>query len=343
MTLALRGICLAALIVVPQCVLWADEPTSDGTRQKIVAAIERSVPLLEKAAHSYPTHRKCFACHHQTLPLLGIVEARRSGIKIDEKLAAEIADFTSQSFRGKIADLRVGENIGGKGLTVGYGLWTLHLAEAPVDDLSEAMVAYLLKTQGADGGWELHSIRPPAEESLVMCTVLAVRSLKEQSRGSQRDAADAAIAKAREWIATAKVESQEDKVARLLSGKLFGAPDAEVSAARDAVFAAQRGDGGWGQNSEMESDGYATGTTLYVLLDTGLAPGEAHVDRAISYLLKNQDTDGSWFVATRAKPVQVYFDNGDPHGKSQFISIAATGWSTAALARAIRPLESGKK
>jgi N-acyl-D-amino-acid deacylase len=57
------------------------------------------------------------------------------------------------------------------------------------------------------------------------------------------------------------------------------------------------------------------------------------VRRAVEYLAKTQHADGSWFVATRAKPVQVFFDNGDPHGKSQFISIAATGFSTAALAR----------
>jgi hypothetical protein len=27
----------------------------------------------------------------------------------------------------------------------------------------------------------------------------------------------------------------------------------------------------------------------------------------------------------------VFFDNGDPHGKSQFISFAATGWAVLAL------------
>jgi len=317
-------------------VLRAEE-TAAESRQRIVAAVERSVPLLEKAVRSYPTHRKCFACHHQTMPLLGVAEARRAGIKTDEKLPAEILDFTSQSFRGKINDLKAGENIGGKGLTVGYGLWTLHLAEAPSDDLAEAMVTYLLKTQDANGHWELHSIRAPAEESLIMCTVLAVRALKAQVRESQREAADAAIAKAREWIMAAKLESQEDKVARLWSCRLLGATDAELSAARGTVFAAQREDGGWGQTAEMESDGYATGTTLFVLLDGGLATGDAHVARAIDFLLKNQKDDGSWFVETRAKPVQVFFDNGDPHGKSQFISIAATGWSTAALARALMP------
>jgi N-acyl-D-amino-acid deacylase len=43
----------------------------------------------------------------------------------------------------------------------------------------------------------------------------------------------------------------------------------------------------------------------------------------------------SWHVKTRAKPVQVFFDNGDPHGKDQFISITSTGWSIGALARTL--------
>lgn len=335
MKFALAGVWIAASIAMPQ-VLRAEETTAES-RQKIVAAVERSVPLLEKAARTYPTHRKCFACHHQTLPLLAVAEARRSGIKTDENLPAEILDFTTRSFAEKHNDLRRGENIGGKGLTVGYALWTLLLAEGPPHDLSEALVAYLLKTQGADGSWELHGIRPPAEESVVMCTVLAARALKTQAREAQREAADAALAKAREWIMTAKLESQEDKVARLWSCRLFGANDGEFSTAREAIFSAQREDGGWGQTAEMASDAYATGTTLFVLLDTRLPPTDLRLVRGIDFLLKSQQADGSWFVETRAKPVQVYFDNGDPHGKSQFISIAATGWSTAALARVIVP------
>ena len=41
----------------------------------------------------------------------------------------------------------------------------------------------------------------------------------------------------------------------------------------------------------------------------------------------------SWLVKTRSKPIQKFFDNGDPHGKNQFISISATSWATAALAK----------
>jgi N-acyl-D-amino-acid deacylase len=39
-------------------------------------------------------------------------------------------------------------------------------------------------------------------------------------------------------------------------------------------------------------------------------------------------------VQTRSRPVQVFFDNGDPGGKSQFISFLATGWATLALLEA---------
>lgn len=305
-------------------------------RQKIAAAVERGVALVEKAARSYPTHRKCFACHHQTLPLLALGEARQAHVKTDEKLPGEIVEFVATSFRGKIDDLKAGDNIGGKGLTVGYGLWTLRLAEKQPDDLASVMTTYLLKTQAEDGHWDLHSIRPPAEESLVMCTVLAAYGLKAGADESQREAAAAAVDKSRRWLAAAKLESQEDKAARLWGCRLLGANADELAVARKGVLDMQRADGGWGQTAEMESDAYATGTAIFVLLDTGLAAGDPKLQLAVEFLLKSQLADGSWLVTTRAKPVQVYFDNGDPHGKSQFISTAATCWSVAALARAMR-------
>jgi N-acyl-D-amino-acid deacylase len=37
-------------------------------------------------------------------------------------------------------------------------------------------------------------------------------------------------------------------------------------------------------------------------------------------LLREQWADGSWRVESFAKPVQPPYDNGDPHGKHQFVS-----------------------
>ena len=53
--------------------------------------------------------------------------------------------------------------------------------------------------------------------------------------------------------------------------------------------------------------------------------------KAVRYLVRAQTAEGAWLVTTRSRPVQVFFDNGDPGGKSQFISMAATNWALLAL------------
>ena len=55
----------------------------------------------------------------------------------------------------------------------------------------------------------------------------------------------------------------------------------------------------------------------------------------MAYLLKTQRADGTWYVKSRSKPFQPYYESGFPHEKDQFISIAASGWATAALALAV--------
>jgi len=45
-------------------------------------------------------------------------------------------------------------------------------------------------------------------------------------------------------------------------------------------------------------------------------------------------------VKSRSKPIRIFFDNGDPHQKHQFISIAATSWATASLSLALPALQS---
>ncbi len=322
-----QALTVASIVLLASSALVAEEPLG----QRIAAAVKRGLPLVEKAAENYPTHRKCFSCHHQTLPMLAMVCARQAGLGGNEALLTSQAEFTLASFAGEIEDLRAGRGIGGRALTVSYGLWTLALANRPADETTTAMVEYLLKTQKDDGHWEGQALRPPMEESYATCTVLAVGGLRRFATDEQKPSIEAAIGKAKVWLVNRVPENQEDRAARLWGMHQLIPGSEEFNASRSAMLSAQRPDGGWSQMAEMESDAYSTGQALVVLRASGLSAAESACQRAAEFLLKTQQDDGSWFVATRAKPVQVLFDNGDPHGKNQFISTPATSWALAGL------------
>jgi hypothetical protein len=113
------------------------------------------------------------------------------------------------------------------------------------------------------------------------------------------------------------------------------ATSAEIASQAHRVKALQRADGGWGQTPLMASDAYATGQALEALRLAGLSPATANYRKGVTYLLTTQREDGSWFVQSRGFGFQPYREYGFPHGRSQFISAAATSWAIMALAPAM--------
>jgi hypothetical protein len=102
------------------------------------------------------------------------------------------------------------------------------------------------------------------------------------------------------------------------------------------LLAEQRSDGGWAQLPGLLSDAYATGQTLVSLNQAGgLASTDPRYIRGIEFLIKTQLEDGSWYVKSRALPIQPYFESGFPYGVDQWISAAATNWAAMALALSV--------
>ncbi|MDR3619622.1 MAG: amidohydrolase family protein [Paludisphaera borealis] len=303
---------------------------------RVKEAVTKGLALVQKAASNYPTHRDCFACHHQTLPMLATVKAHDAGVSADETLLQAQAEFTLESFVEKRSAMKAGKGVGGGAMTVGYGLWTLDIGGLEADETTDAMTSFLLKTQGKDGRWTTGG-RPPMEESAVTCTVISAYGLKTFARGPDKAPADAAVASALRWIENAPRSVQEDYSSQLWGLTLLGAGPDAIARARESVLARQNEDGGWSSADKLPSDAYASGQALVRLSESGVSPGSPAFERGVRYLLESQQPDGSWRMETRAKPVQEYFDNGDPHGKHQFISTPATCWAVAALAVAIRP------
>ena len=290
--------------------------------------------------------------------MLAMTSARDAGLKFDKALFEEQRSFTRKSFDSRRERLAKGEHVGGRAATVSYGLWALSLpssqpnelndkADEPGnrpaetsdrrDELGAAMTAYLLSVQQPDGRWKPPSNRPPLEVSSISCTVLSAIGIQRFAAKDQQEQVTEAVSRAKSWLAMAPLEDQEDLNFALWGAALLGDSEERQRELRDRVLAARQVDGGWSQTAAMRSDAYATGQTLFVLAETGLSTREAPFREGICFLLETQQEDGSWHVVTRSKPVQPWFDNGDPHEKDQFISIAATAWATTALAMSLKP------
>ena len=274
--------------------------------------------------------------------MLAIREARAANLDGSKQVLKSQAEFTLASFKSRADDLRKGEQIGGRAVTVGYGLWALREAEHPADETTDAMVEYLLKTQDPSGCWIPQTERPPLEISRIAATAIAVFGLQQFRRGiDSRGKVEQALDKAERWLATAPRRDHEDLVFARWSEKLFDDDDSRSALSGNTdrkesltaeIRSSQRPDGGWAQKADMQSDAYATGQALWLLRQLGDSASQPSLQRAVAFLINTQKADGSWLVETRSKPIQKFFDNGDPHGNSQFISIAATGWAVAALA-----------
>ena len=219
-------------------------------------------------------------------------------------------------------------------LTAGYALWALEDGNYPSDATTDAVVKFLLAYQQDKDHYSHPGQRPPSSGSDFTATYVALRGLDTYAGDELAEQLAARRETVRNWLLTTPAQDTEDLVFRLRSLAYAGADEEAIAKAAAQLLAAQRDDGGWSQNAELSGDPYATATVLAALLEEGnLSRDSTAAQRATRYLLQTQQEDGTWHVATRAKGFQAYFESGFPHGKDQFISIAASSWAAIALLR----------
>jgi N-acyl-D-amino-acid deacylase len=301
-------------------------------------AIEKGLRRIERGAASYIGKRKCFSCHHQALAIMSMASARQRGFKLEADKLQQQIDFTLNTFKPKKARIAKGQGVEGASTMAVYALFALEQGRHPTDETTAALVDYLLVRQQRDGSWKAIARRPPQEGSSFTNTALAIRALRKYGPGKEAKATDArparieeAVRKGAAWLRDNEPETTEDMVFHLRGLVSAGAGKKEIVAARTRLLKAQRKDGSWAQLASLDGDAYATGSAMMSLRAAGLAASDPAYEKALKFLLATQKEDGSWIVTTRSRPVQVFFDNGDPGGKSQFISFAATGWAVLAL------------
>jgi ankyrin repeat protein len=301
------------------------------TNNTVDKAVRRTLPLLQRVGPSFMSNSEesCASCHHQSLPALALDLARQRGFPVNQKSFRDQAEETRQILADKRELILQGMGLPDR-LDPAYFLVGLAAAKLERDQTTDALVHSLTLKQAADGHWSQTFYRPPMDGSDFTATALSLRAL--QCYGFDSADTKKRMDRARAWLTNAVPKNTEDAAFQLLGLGWAQASKDDRDKAKVRLLAMQRSDGGWGQLRGLDSDAYATGQVLVALCQAGDLPAtDPAYRRGVDFLLKSQQEDGSWVVAARSIPLQPYFESGFPHGRSQFISCAATCWATMAL------------
>jgi ankyrin repeat protein len=299
------------------------------------AALERTLPLVQRNDETFLKKAGCVSCHNNTLTAVTVATARKKGLPVNDQIARQQLTTIGNYIETWRERALQGNGIPGDADTVSYILLGLAAESFPPDAATDAMASFLLRQQTADGHWRPLTHRPPIESSEIQVTAGSMHAIQVYAPKAGRAAYDKAVERAAAWLAKTAPMSTEDRAFQLLGlGWAGGNKDLVQKAAR-ALVAEQRADGGWSQLPSLTSDAYATGQALVALAESGAVPtSNAAYRRGVQFLLRTQFADGSWFVQSRAIPLQPHFESGFPFGRDQFISAAGTNWAAQALALA---------
>lgn len=302
------------------------------------AAIEKAIPWLESGSRGSADERTCFTCHNQALPVFALTEAKKHGFEVDQDNLTRQIQHTWKHLESGKDRYAEGRGQGGQVMTAGYALWTLDVAEHEPDDVTKAVAHYLLEFQKQRQHWVSTSKqRPPSAGSDFTATYVALRGLNYFGTAEQSEEIRVARESIAKWIIDTEPVDTEDRVFRLRSFQYIDVDKSVVQDAVQSLLNEQHGDGGWSQRVDMESDTYATATVMTALLEAGHVETEHDaIVNGAEFLLNHQLVDGTWRVETHADPIQEYFESGFPHGRDQFISIAATSWAVLALTEFVK-------
>jgi ankyrin repeat protein len=295
-------------------------------------AAEAGVAVLVKsgARMTEATGNRCSTCHQQSIPAVAWSYAREKGFEYPKELVHGEMSATisgSKMFESISSEMPLPVPNIASWFLIGMDA-AGHRSDAMTDKFAYTLARY----QYGDGRWVTKAARPPTDYSDVTSTAAAIRALSLYAPPTLKKRMDAQVARAATWLSSCHAESTEERAMQILGLSWAGRSKSETEKLAAALLAEQRADGGWAQLATLESDAYATGLALYALKQAGVNPSaNAVYQRGVKFLVKNQEKDGSWRVATRASAIQVAIDDIFPHGKDQWISSVATGWSSMAL------------
>ncbi len=194
-----------------------------------------------------------------------------------------------------------------------------------------ALIEALLRHQQKDGLWktssQFQSMNRPKDESHAVNTQWILLALSymdplPESAQAARTSALAALSKVTPGVST------ESLLVTLLLAQRQGDP-APSASLLESLSKLQRDDGGWGfRNDSTASDALTTGQVLYGLVQLGHKASDKRVQRAVEFLLKSQQPDGSWSAPWLLFNLE---NNKDHADGNKVFSYWGSGWAAIGL------------
>ena len=333
----------------------AKAPAQDGKAREKVAgesktvaeAIQRALPLLTKTAEDsaatfvkHASRQKCISCHQQQLPLAALSLARSRQFTTDR----EAERHQLALLKRDLADPEIamqGAFLPDPSIFAGYVAMDFIGAREPASIVTDPMVHMLTTIQHPDGHWSRYIPRPPIQASDITATASALHMIRSFPIPARQPELESSVQRAQSWLSKARAETNEERIHQLLGLAWAGDPSSTLQPLAKTLMQQQRADGGWSQLATLESDAYATGQSLYALIEAAkIAPEHPAIRRGLDFLRRTQLTDGTWQVRSRTHPFQPPMESGFPHGRDGWISAAGTSWAVMALATSLDPAQS---
>lgn len=117
------------------------------------AAVERSIPLLQRAGVNFLERSGCVSCHNNALTVMALAAAKKNGIPIDEWIAQQQLTRIDAYLGAWRERTLQGLPIQGLWPPVAYILVGLAAGNYPPDETTDAMARFLKSKQMPDGRW----------------------------------------------------------------------------------------------------------------------------------------------------------------------------------------------
>lgn len=317
-------------------------PQTPPAHAKAHIAMGKALDFLQKDAAKWRKERGCATCHHGTMTVWALSEAKSQGYAVSAETLADMLAWTKERFVPKLSaprDPRPGWRLVSVP-AIYLGMMSQNLPVLSRDELNQVAV-HLERHQEEDGTWESPPPKngaPPIWESRETVALQALLAWEPFVPADPKRAAAAKTGRDKTalWLSKTKPgDTTQTAALRLLLDVRTGKNASQIQAGIEQLSKRQNADGGWSQANGLPSDGFATGQALYALSFAATKHEQPAIQRAVAFLVSTQQADGSWPMTSRDHPGVE--STKKPIRYPVPITYFGSAWATIGLVRSTPP------